>query len=54
MKKCALCQHDMEEHNCGYSTVTYATVVEQELFLCHTDDHDCYHRWTIYQERPEN
>jgi hypothetical protein len=49
---CALCGHNMMLDQCGYATITMAAVVDQEIFLCHTDDHDCYHAWTIYGERP--
>jgi hypothetical protein len=49
-KVCELCGHQMAFEVCGYATV----YVEEDraAYLCHADDHDCYHRWTVYHERP--
>lgn len=47
---CALCGHPPVSSKCGQASVTEAGV---ERFLCHADDHSCYHRWTVYGERPK-
>lgn len=50
---CGLCGHDMEFDTCGYAGTWQMTVTgEQQVYLCHADDHDCYHLWTVYGERP--
>jgi len=43
---CILCPHDPA---CGYASITHDN---REDRLCHTDDHSCYHRWTVYGDRP--
>lgn len=48
-KRCFLCGH---EPSCG-SAAVYDMYADRKLFLCHADDHSCYHRWTVYGERPE-
>lgn len=45
MKVCGLCGHEMTLERCG-------SAAENDTPLCHADDHDCYHRWTVYKERP--
>ncbi len=40
--KCALCGH---EPSCGFAMVN-------DLYLCHADDHSCYHAWTVWDVRP--
>lgn len=40
--KCPLCGH---EPACGYASADGCR-------LCHADDHSCYHRWTVYNDRP--
>lgn len=45
---CTLCGHDP---SCGYATVPTPDRVDAPL--CHTDDHSCYNRWTVYGERPK-
>jgi hypothetical protein len=42
---CGLCGHTMTQERCGYASA-------DGVRLCHTDDHSCYHRWTVYGERP--
>lgn len=44
-KTCALC---------GHRGFMGASVDENDLcmHLCHEDDHSCYHRWTVYGDRP--
>lgn len=39
--KCGYCGHDPA---CGFAE-------DRGVRLCHTDDHSCYHRWTVYGER---
>jgi hypothetical protein len=46
---CALCGHVMALPRCGSAGAHENGHV---VHLCHTDDHDCYHRWTVYRERP--
>lgn len=46
---CALCGHVMTLDRCGSAGAHENGHV---IYLCHTDDHDCYHRWTVYRERP--
>ncbi len=46
---CALCSHVMTLDRCGSAG---AQENGHDIDLCHTDDHDCYHRWTVYRERP--
>lgn len=41
---CVLCGHDPA---CGVSAVG------PDQYTCHTDDHSCYHRWTVYGARPD-
>lgn len=43
---CGLCGH---EPACGSASVTQGV---QEVWLCHADDHSCYHQWTVYDARP--
>lgn len=43
---CGLCGHHPA---CGQASVGSA---EGDVFLCHTDDHSCYHQWTVYDRRP--
>lgn len=48
--KCALCGHDPA---CGSASVTTQVGTEvSEYRLCHDDGHSCYHRWTVYGQRP--
>ena len=49
-KVCGLCGHVMTFKTCGYAAVDVAET--EVVYLCHADDHDCYHRWTVYGERP--
>lgn len=42
---CGLCGHVMTMTSCGSAQANGVP-------LCHTDDHDCYHRWTVYGARP--
>ena len=44
--KCGLCGHDP---SCGYAVVSDA---RGDTFLCHADDHSCYHAWTVWDTRP--
>lgn len=44
---CGLCDHDPA---CGTAGVTDK---DSYTALCHADDHSCYHRWTVYKERPK-
>ncbi len=46
MASCGLCDHDPA---CGSASATRG---EQQVDLCHEDDHSCYHRWTVYGDRP--
>jgi hypothetical protein len=48
-KTCGLCGHTMTLDRCGYGSVW---TNDSRVTLCHTDDHDCYRRWTVYRERP--
>jgi len=48
--KCALCGHEMTLATCGSAGVFYPD--GEQLYLCHADDHDCYHAWTVYGARP--
>lgn len=45
---CGLCGHSPA---CGSAEGLDELV--QRVPLCHADDHSCYHRWTVYKERPE-
>jgi len=42
---CGLCGHHMTIETCGSASA-------DGYYLCHADDHSCYHRWTVYKERP--
>lgn len=42
---CALCEHDPA---CGSASVQRD---EEIVYLCHEDDHSCYHEWTVYGRR---
>lgn len=44
-KVCALCAHEITSETCGSAFVG-------DLSLCHSGDHSCYDRWTVYGERP--
>lgn len=47
---CGLCGHVMLRiETCGSALVWDG---DRRVPLCHTDDHDCYHRWTVYGDRP--
>lgn len=46
---CGLCGHSMEIP-CGYSHVW--SKGSGPVYLCHADDHDCYHAWTVWNTRP--
>lgn len=39
---------------CGRRPVGYGAVQEGNdyIVLCHDAERDCYHRWTVYGERP--
>ncbi len=45
-RRCGLCGH---QPACGSASVWNN---DRQVFLCHADDHSCYHRWTVYKERP--
>lgn len=50
---CRLCGHDVSLGAlgpCGTSSVTLPD--GRTVWLCHADDHSCYHRWTVYGDRP--
>lgn len=46
--KCELCGHD------NHLSTEYGSTYNSsgKIYLCHTDDHSCYHRWTVHGERP--
>lgn len=44
-KVCGLCGHEMTLDQCGHASVGGVP-------LCHHDTHSCYHRWTVYGDRP--
>ena len=44
---CGLCSCNPA---CGYATVTTDDGTQR---LCHTDDHSCYHAWTVWGIRPD-
>lgn len=50
-KTCVLCGHRIALDRFGSAGVGDASGM---LPLCHADDHDCYHCWTVYRERPES
>ena len=43
--KCVLCGHDP---SCGFASITHNGT---ESWLCHEDDHSCYHAWTVWGVR---
>lgn len=45
--KCELCGH---RPACGYARVHLPDGAS--IRLCHKDSHSCYHRWTVYGDRP--
>lgn len=47
--RCSLCGHTMTFPACGSASV-YEN--GRRFDLCHADDHDCYHAWTVYGARP--
>jgi hypothetical protein len=47
---CGLCGHAMILARCGSAGV-YGPDGDY-VPLCHADDHSCYHRWTVYRDRP--
>lgn len=49
--RCALCDHVMTFDRCGFAG---ATENGERVHLCHADDHDCYHAWTLYDTRPDS
>lgn len=44
--ECGLCGHVPA---CGYAAATLDT---RQVRLCHAVSHSCYHRWTVYGDRP--
>ena len=51
IKECALCGHEMTLERCGSAGAHNDD--GSPVHLCHTDDHDCYHRFTVYRQRPD-
>lgn len=54
MEVCGLCGHEITEGldpKCGAAGVWRGKTWTR---LCHADDHSCYHRWTVYGDRPAN
>lgn len=50
-RRCSLCGHVITFARCGGGEAIGADGVHH--YLCHADDHSCYHRWTVYGDRPE-
>lgn len=48
-KNCSLCGHEMTFERCGVASVWENGY---RYDLCHTEDHDCYKNWTVYDHRP--
>jgi hypothetical protein len=46
-ERCGLCGHVRNLARCGHANA-------DNVYLCHADDHSCYHRWTVYGERPQD
>lgn len=46
---CGFCGHVMNMAHCGFAS---ASEGDEEVYLCHANDHDCYYRWTVLHERP--
>lgn len=56
-KACALCGHTAADHREGFMGGAVYTA-DCVLHLCHVDEPcrdgmTCYHRWTLYGDRPE-
>jgi hypothetical protein len=57
--ECGLCGHVSVDHPAERQFASgflggSVWIEGQSVNLCHTDNHSCYHRWTVYGERPDD